>query len=74
MALTPTQERLLTLVRITPGVSFTRLSKLLGISLTAARSEVAGLEALGLIERRNHPDHPDANELHVTAAGANAIS
>ncbi|WP_313539964.1 hypothetical protein [Leifsonia aquatica] len=68
------QVKLLTLVRLTPGMAVTRLSRLLQVTPRATRLQIEELESRGLLERRNHPDHPDANELHVTDAGVSALA
>ncbi|WP_336643723.1 MarR family winged helix-turn-helix transcriptional regulator [Microbacterium sp. MMO-113] len=68
------QVRLLTHVRLTPGIAVSKLARLLRATPATTRRHVEALEARGLLERRNHPDHPNANELHVTAAGVAALS
>lgn len=68
------QVRLLTFVRLSPGVTVSKLARLVRATPAATRRQVEALEAQGLLERRNHPDHPNANELHVTAAGIDVLS
>lgn len=63
------QIQLLTFVRLSPGIAVSKLARLARATPTVTRRHVDALEAQGLLERRNHPDHPNANELHVTAAG-----
>jgi DNA-binding MarR family transcriptional regulator len=68
------QVRLLTYVRLSPGIAVSKLARLVRATPAVTRRQVEALEARGLLERRNHPDHPNANELHVTAAGVAALS
>ncbi|QRY41414.1 winged helix-turn-helix transcriptional regulator [Microbacterium hominis] len=67
------QVQLLTYVRLSPGIAVSKLARLVRATPAVTRRHVEALEARGLLERRNHPDHPDANELHVTAAGVAAL-
>lgn len=67
------QLRLLTYVRLTPGTTVTKLARLLRATPASVRKDLGQLEHAGLVERRSHPDHPKANELHVTDAGAQTL-
>ncbi len=67
------QVRLLTYVRLSPGIAVSKLARLARATPAMTRRQVEALEAHGLLERRNHPDHPNANELHVTAAGVDVL-
>lgn len=67
------QVRVLTYVRISPGITVSKLARLVRATPTVIGRRIEILEAQGLLERRNHPDHPNANELHVTTAGVAAL-
>ena len=62
------QVRLLTYVRLSPGIAVSKLARLVRATPAVTRRQVEALEARGLLERRNHPDHPSANAF-LSAAG-----
>jgi DNA-binding MarR family transcriptional regulator len=65
---------LLTHVRLIPGTSVTKLSKLLRMTPRAVGVLVVQLQENGWLEARGHPDHPNARELHLTPLGVSTVS
>jgi len=56
-----------------PGLAGATLARRLNVTPQAIASLVARLEDGGLVERRTHPRHPQVKELHLTAAGRDAL-
>jgi DNA-binding MarR family transcriptional regulator len=56
-----------------PGHSGAEIGRGLGVTTQAVALLAAKLEAQGLLERRTHPRHRNVKELHITAAGLDAL-
>jgi DNA-binding MarR family transcriptional regulator len=56
-----------------PGHSGAEIGRGLGVTTQAVALVAAKLEAQGLLERRTHPRHRNVKELHITAAGLDAL-
>jgi DNA-binding MarR family transcriptional regulator len=53
----------------TPGLTGAELSRVVGLTQQAVALLVSKLTERGLIERRQHPRHPNVRELYLTDAG-----
>lgn len=56
-----------------PGLAGATLARRLNVTPQAVASLVARLVERGLVERRQHPRHPNVQELHLTDAGRDAL-
>ena len=56
-----------------PGYSGAEIGRGLGVTTQAVALLAAKLEAQGPLERRTHPRHRNVKELHLTAAGLDAL-
>ncbi|TDU05947.1 DNA-binding MarR family transcriptional regulator [Streptomyces sp. 846.5] len=64
---------LLISVHTQPGLTGAELARRLNVTPQAVASLVARLEGRGQLERHEHPRHRHVQELHVTAAGREAL-
>lgn len=64
---------LLMTIHTYPGLSGAELARRLGVTTQAVALLATKLQARGLIERRTHPRHRNVQELHLTAAGSEAL-
>jgi hypothetical protein len=60
-------------VATTPVTRSERSGRRLGVTTQAVALLATKLQARGLIERRTHPRHRNVQELHLTAAGGDAL-
>ena len=60
-------------VHVFPGLNGAELGRRLGVTTQAVALLAATLEDRGFLERRPHPRHRNVQELHLTAAGREAL-
>jgi DNA-binding MarR family transcriptional regulator len=60
-------------IRTFPGLNGAEIARRLGVTTQAVALLANKLQTRGLIERRTHPRHRNIQELHLTAAGNEAL-
>lgn len=65
----PQWQALLLNIRLSPGVSTSKLTRLMQLSPKSVEGLVADMESVGLVERRSHPVRSSVQELYLTEKG-----